>query len=216
MREKTGMKQNDLWFIGLTGQAGCGKSKVCELLKEHFHAEILEADRIARELCEPGGECLKEIRKAFPMETLYLPDGSMNRPAFAELVFHEEKKRNQLNHIVYPAVKRYIINRLEQERREGRTGMLVLESAQLLEDGYDKICDELWYVYAPASVRKQRLITTRGYSEEKIEGLFRAQKTDEEFLKHCAHVIDNSGSAADTLQILKTLVRERRNERNTE
>ena len=208
------MKQSEPWFIGLTGGAGCGKSRVCALLAEHFGAGILEADKIARDLCAPGGSCLPLIHETFTDDSLYLPDGSMDRRAFGELVFQDEKIRNQLNRIVYPEVKRYIISRLEDERRIGRPGMLVLESAQLLEDGYDKICDELWYVYASESQRRQRLMETRGYTTEKIDGLFRSQPTEEEFLSRCAAVVDNSGALEDTLRALKTLVRERRNERD--
>ena len=52
-----------------------------------------------------------------------------------------------------------------------------------LEEHYDEICDEVWYIYANEEVRKKRLKLSRGYSEEKIEDMFRAQKSRDEFLE---------------------------------
>ena len=72
-----------------------------------------------------------------------------------------------------------------------------VEAALLIENGYDKIADELWYVYASEDVRRQRLKDSRGYSDEKIDDIFNNQLDDETFRKHCDFVIDNSGSLKD-------------------
>lgn len=69
----------------------------------------------------------------------------------------------------------------------------MIEAALLIEDHYEEICDELWYIYAEPQVRRERLRASRGYSDEKISAIFASQLSDEEFRKHCQAVIDNSG-----------------------
>lgn len=68
---------------------------------------------------------------------------------------------------MHPAVKEYVLHVLEQEKEEGRLRYLVLEAALLIEEHYDEICDELWYIYTSEENRRARLKRSRGYSDEK-------------------------------------------------
>jgi dephospho-CoA kinase len=68
-----------------------------------------------------------------------------------------------------------------------------VEAALLIENGYDKIVDELWYVYASEESRRLRLKASRGYSDEKIDDILGKQLDDATFREHCSFVIDNSG-----------------------
>ena len=186
--------QNRLQFIGVTGGVGAGKSTVLSYLKEQYGARIMLSDEIAKDLSSPGGSAYEEIRRAFPDPGLYLEDGTMDRKAFAELVFSDKEKRSILNHIVHPAVKRYIIGEYEKEKREGTCSLLILEAALLIEEHYDEICDSLWYVYASEETRRRRLRENRGYSDEKIDGIFRSQLPEKMYRHYCEGVIDNNGT----------------------
>ena len=73
-----------------------------------------------------------------------------------------------------------------------------MEAALLIEDKYDEICDELWYIYADEETRMERLKQNRGYSEEKCRSIFRNQLSEEEFSNHCDFEIDNSGDFKET------------------
>lgn len=68
-----------------------------------------------------------------------------------------------------------------------------MEAALLIEEKYDEICDELWYIYADEEVRKERLIEGRGYSEKKVREIMANQLSEDEFSSHCDFEIDNSG-----------------------
>ena len=85
----------------------------------------------------------------------------------AAIVFQDGEKLAALNGIVHPAVKKEILARIECARKEG-VSLFFLEVALLFEDHYDAICDDLWYIYADESVRRKRLMDSRGYSQEKI------------------------------------------------
>lgn len=178
--------------IGITGGVGCGKSTVLTYLEEAYHGVILQTDGIAKALQEKGQQVFYEIVKAFG-ESILDTNGSLDRSALAEIVFHDEMELKLLNSIVHPAVKRRVVKDIARARDEG-VEFLFLESALLLEENYDAICDEMWYIYADDAIRIRRLMDSRGYGLEKITSMMKNQKTKDDFMQHCQIMIDNSGS----------------------
>ena len=193
-------------FIGITGGIGAGKSEIISYLAKQPHTRVMLADKIAHELMEPGTDCYDNICITFAGEDIFSPDGSFDRKKLATVIFSDEKKREQMNAIVHPAVKQYVIREANKERKKGEIKLLVLEAALLIEEHYDKICDELWYVYASEEVREMRLLTSRGYSREKIRQIFKSQMTEQVYRDYCAVTIDNNGPIEETLDRLSTLL----------
>ena len=177
-------------ILGITGGVGAGKSTVLNYLKERYQAELLIMDDIGRELETPGHDCFDKIVKAFGTGIL-AEDGSLDRPAVAQLVFHDADSLEKLNGIVHPAVREETERRLQALKSSG-CRLAVLESALLLEESYDTYCDALWYVYADEETRIRRLMRDRGYTAEKAMAVMANQKSDEEFREKCQVVIDNS------------------------
>ena len=92
-----------------------------------------------------------------------------------------------------------------REKQGGKRKLLVLEAALLIEEHYDEICDELWYIYTREEIREARLMESRGYSREKVQQIFSSQLKEAEYRKHCSVVIDNnadSGLSADRFGML--------------
>lgn len=192
-------------FIGLTGGVGAGKTTVLKAMKQMYRVHILIADEIAHEQMEPGTMCYKRLHEAFGSCDIWRENGSINRSKLARLLFSDEEKRRTLNGIVHPAVKEYILGEVEKERQKGYYEYVILEAALLIEDHYDTLCDELWYVYASEQTRKKRLMADRGYTEEKVERIFAAQLSDEVFRKYCSVVIDNDRDEQYVLEQIKQL-----------
>ncbi len=178
-------------IIGITGGIGSGKSRVLSYMEEHWNAVICQADHVAWELQKPGQDCYKKIVDHFGTIILN-EDGSINRKTLGEIVFRNQRELKILNQIVHPAVKSYILRWIQSERISGCT-CFVLEAALLLEGGYKEICDELWYIYAEGTIRRQRLKESRAYTDEKVDAIMASQLSDELFRKQCEIVIDNSG-----------------------
>lgn len=178
--------------LGITGGVGAGKSTVLSYLQEKYHAPVLQLDLAARELMETGGACYEPVVKAFGKEIL-LEDGSIDRSALYEKTFGKSDRLALLNSIVHPRVKAAVLEWIAARRREGTALFLVLEAALLLEDGYEKICDEIWYIHVDDETRIRRLRTSRGYSRGKTMQILQNQKTEEEFRRGCQFVVDNSG-----------------------
>lgn len=192
--------------IGITGGVGAGKSAILDYIEENYNAGILKADEIAHDLMEPGTDCYRALTEILPKE-VYAPDGSLDRPALAALLFSKENLREQINGIVHPAVKVYIINTILKEREIGALEYLVIEAALLIEEHYEEICDELWYIYTSRENRRQRLTESRGYSKEKITRIFESQLCEEEYRRHCRVVIDNNGTMEKTFREIDMALR---------
>ena len=93
---------------------------------------------------------------------------------------------------MHPAVKEYIASEIEEERKKKRVPFVAVEAALLIEDHYETICDELWYIYADEEVREQRLLASRSYTREKSRSIMKQQLPDDIFRESCQFVIDNS------------------------
>ena len=182
--------------IGLTGGIGAGKTQILNYLNDKYGASICQADEVAKKLQKKGAPVYDEIVAHFGEEILD-EKGEINRSKLADIVFADEKELKILNGIVHPAVKRYIKKAIAAAEKAG-TEYVFVEAALLIEEKYDEICDELWYIYADEEVRKERLIEGRGYSEKKVREIMANQLSEDEFSSHCDFEIDNSGDFEET------------------
>lgn len=191
--------------IGLTGGVGCGKSTVAKIIKENFRAAVLIADDIGAELMQPGQICYQEIVAEFGQDIL-MDDGTLDRKKIAAKVFADDVQLSVLNGIIHPRVKEYIYYEVEKIKAEKTKDYIFIESAIILECGYEDICDEFWYVSAPYEERVRRLKESRGYSDAKIEAIMSNQNEEEEFEKRCSIILDNNGDIKKIFSDLKFLL----------
>lgn len=191
--------------IGITGGVGAGKSTVLDYLEQNFNACILKTDDVGRLLMQKGQKGYEETLEFFG-DGILDAHGEINRNMLAEIIFANPNKRMVLNSIIHPLVKRYCLDQINEKRIEGKYDYFFLESALLLDDHYDTIVDELWYISASEDERRKRLKEDRGYSDEKIDGIFASQKKEDEFKRACKVVIDSSGTVENTrAQLVKYL-----------
>lgn len=187
-------------FIGITGGVGAGKSAILDFIREHYRAKVVLADDLAKELMEPGTACHKKLLEAFGGDGVFDETGVMDREKMAALLFTKPRKRQEMNAIVHPAVKEEILRQVAEEREKGELSYFFLEAALLIEEHYDAICDELWYIYTSEEKRRQRLEQNRGYSPERIERMMASQLPEQVFFEHCAVVIDNNGTPEEAIR----------------
>lgn len=183
-------------ILGITGGVGSGKSAVLAYLKEEYHAVICQLDDVARMLQQNGQVCFAKIVKTFGKDVIG-KDQELDRQKLSEIVFSDAKKLQQLNEIVHPEVKQWVIKDIADKENSG-VPLYVIEAALLPTAGYETICDEMWYIYTNENVRTERLKASRGYSEERIRNMIASQPQEEIFRKSCCAVIENSGTFEDT------------------
>ncbi len=187
---------------GITGGAGTGKSEVIKMLQENFGGCVIMSDEVARELMQKGNISYQLIVEYFGRDIL-MDDGEIDRKKLADHVFNNKKALEKLNSMTHPYVKDEIRKLIAEAEASGECRFVALESAILLECGYEDICDEFWYVYTKPEIRRQRMKETRNYSDEKVDSVMRNQQPDEVFFEQCSFVIENNTTLSDVYDQLK-------------
>lgn len=180
-------------LIGLTGNIATGKSEVARMLGA-LGAVIIDADRIAREVVQPGRPALDAIVRTFGPGVL-LPTGELDRPQMARLVFGDPAKLRQLEAIVHPAVREAMWREI---RAQPDDAVVVIEVIKLFESGWDRHCDQVWVTHCSPEVQMERLMRYRGLSAEEARARMAAQSPQAEKLARADVVIDTSGSLHET------------------
>ena len=193
-------------LIGVTGGVGAGKSEILNYMQANYNCRILLADDAARALEAPGGaiyEPLIRLLEEYPAAdsasgqvpaAITMEDGRINNPEMARRIFSEPDLLNKVNQLVHPAVKKYILSAFAKEKEAGVLDFFVVEAALLIECGYGENVDAMWYIYCDEEERRRRLKASRGYSDQKIDNIFRSQLSEQIFRENADVVIDNSGS----------------------
>ena len=187
---------------GITGGAGTGKSEVIKMLQQNFGGCVIMSDEVARELMQKGNISYQLIVEYFGRDIL-MDDGEIDRKKLADHVFNNKEALEKLNSMTHPYVKDEIRKLIAEAEASGECRFVALESAILLECGYEDICDEFWYVYTKPEIRRQRMKETRNYSDEKVDSVMRNQQPDEAFFEQCSFVIKNNTTLSDMYAQLK-------------
>ncbi|WP_404815729.1 dephospho-CoA kinase [Streptomyces thermolineatus] len=174
--------------IGLTGGIGAGKSEVSRLLAS-YGAVVVDADRIAREVVEPGTEGLAAVVAEFG-EGILTPEGTLDRPRLGAVVFNDPERLRALNAIVHPLVGR---RSAELEAAAGPGDVVVHDVPLLTENGLAPLYDLVLVVDASPGTRLDRLVRLRGMTEEEARARMANQATREQRLAVADVVIDNDG-----------------------
>jgi len=175
--------------------------------------QFMLADEIAHDVMEPGRDCYRKLQELFAKDQVFEADGQIDRKRMAQVLFSDEEKRLALNNIVHPAVKQYVIDEMNRERAAQKNKVLILEAALLIEEHYDEICDELWYIYTSEKNRRERLKLNRGYSDEKIDNIFASQLSESTYREVCREEIDNNHLPEDAFSQIDALMKARQVEK---
>ncbi len=203
--------------IGITGGAGSGKSFVADIICKAFPILHINTDDVARTQLARGGSSYAGVVEAFGKEILR-EDLEVDRTKLAGIVFGDYKKLKLLNSLTHPNVTDEVLKTIEHADKgellcecdggSRRYIAVLVETAILKEAGYEKFCDDIWYVRAPKEDRMERMIKTRGYSLEKAESVIHSQAEDSVFEAYCTGIIDNPDifGAEDILRQVKGLL----------
>jgi dephospho-CoA kinase len=199
--------------VGLTGGIAAGKSVVGEMFVA-LGAHLVQADRIAHSLMQPGEAVYNEVVRHFGREILN-PDGSVNRGKLAEVAFGpatapdgkrasriQPSRIEELNRIVHPVVIRSQDEWMQEMGRQDSHAVAIVEAALILEAGVAKRFDRLIVVTCNAEQRVARFAIRQKIDPEaarkEVMRRMAAQLPDEEKIKAADYVIDNSASLDQT------------------
>ncbi|MFI1795863.1 dephospho-CoA kinase [Streptomyces sp. NPDC020379] len=174
--------------VGLTGGIGAGKSEVSRLLAS-YGAVVVDSDRIAREVVEPGTPGLAAVVAEFGPEVL-TAEGALDRPRLGAVVFADPDRLAALNAIVHPLVR---ARSAELEAAAAPDAVVVHDVPLLAENGLAPLYDLVVVIDAGTRTRLDRLVRLRGMTPDEARARMAAQATREQRLAVADFVIDNDG-----------------------
>lgn len=189
--------------IGLTGGIGTGKSTASEYLRKQGFS-IIDADRISREIVEPGTLLLKELEKNFG-SGIIKDDGTLDRKALAAIVFSDKEKKSRLDGLMHG----HILDEIERKISESQSGEgrgIIVDAPLLFETGLEKKCDQVWLITADEKLRILRVCERDGMDPEEVRARIQNQMADEEKKERAHRIVDNSGSKEALLAQLVELI----------
>lgn len=189
-------------IIGLTGGIATGKSLVAGELNR-CGAAVIDADRIAREVVEPGEPAYNDIVKEFGASVLK-PDATLDRKALANIVFRDRAALDKLNNITHPKIRERIREEAARLSADGNA-IVVLDIALLIEMGVRYEVEKIIVVYCEAAQQVERLMKRDGLTREEAIKRLSCQMDIKEKLKYADYVIDNSGPMDKTIEQARAL-----------
>lgn len=178
-------------LIGLTGGIASGKSTVSALLQEQG-AFIIDTDKIARAIVEPGEAAYFDIIAAFG-DSIVAADGTIDRLKLGKIVFQDGKSKVLLEQITHPRIEEKV-NQLIQSAKSSSCPAVILDIPLLFESGWDQRVDEVWVVNVDEITQLRRLINRNHFSDQEAMARIKAQLPLADKIRRADQVIDNSGN----------------------
>jgi len=189
--------------IGITGNSGAGKTTVCDIMKENYEVNIIDADKVAKEMSKKGTAYLKAIEEAFGPEIIK-EDGNLNRKLLAKKIYENHDDRNKLNSITFVYVVDEIKNILKQN--EGKIN--VVDAPLLFESNLEALCDKVITVVASQELKIKRICERDGLDIEVAKSRLKIQNNEEFYMNKSDFVIRNNGSRDDLENQIKNIMNE--------
>ena len=184
--------------LAVTGNMGCGKTTVCEMLISHG-IPVYFSDNRAKELMSQDQSLIQHIQKRFGKESYR--SGFLNRKWLAEQVFENPKALNDLNNLVHPVVHLDYTEWLSQQAQD----VVAYESAIVLEHGNERKFDVVILVSCPERLRIERIKQRDSLTQDEIQSRMRFQWPDQKKRKHADYVIENI-NLSETEQQVKAVL----------
>ncbi|MBR9985793.1 MAG: dephospho-CoA kinase [Desulfosarcina sp.] len=183
-------------IAGLTGGIASGKSTIARFLSD-AGAQIVDADKIAREVVKPGTPAYDAIL-AFFGRTIVLPGGSIDRKRLGEIIFNDPDKKARLDAIVHPLVFERSAEMIAQIAAGTPDAVVIMDVPLLMEADMGRGLEEVIVVYVPETLQLERLMNRDGLDEQAAMARIRSQMSIEEKRRRATLVIDNSGTLSDS------------------
>ena len=187
-------------IIGVTGSSGAGKDTLCEILENKYNAEIVDADKIARELSKKGTMYLQSIVESFG-SGIVDRKGELNRKKLASIIYEDDKKREELNKLTFI----YVVDEIQKRINKIKKKIIVVNAPLLFESNLDQVCDFVIAIIAERNVQIERIMKRDNIKADEAEKRLNMQNTDEFYIENADFIIHNKGDIKDIEKQLKDI-----------
>ncbi|XP_055689567.1 bifunctional coenzyme A synthase [Lutzomyia longipalpis] len=190
--EPKGHLEKHPYLIGLLGGIASGKSIMCERFKR-FGAAVIDCDKLAHSLYEPGTECFNALKEHFGAGIVG-SDGKIDRKILGSIVFSQKEKLEELNGIVWPKLLDAVKVRIEEIRKQGQHRVVFIEAAVLLKAGWQNHVHEVWSLIIPPEEAIRRLQERNNLTEEEAKMRINSQLSNDVIVQHSNVVFSSQWS----------------------
>ncbi|MET0104785.1 MAG: dephospho-CoA kinase [Sedimenticola sp.] len=191
-----------MFTVGLTGGIGSGKSVVTRRFAD-LGVPVIDADLVAREVVEPGQPALAEITARFGSQLLD-DEGKLRRKALREIVFNDNKAREDLEAILHPRIRQ----RMQQKLESLSAPYTILAIPLLVETAQQDRVDRVLVVDCTVDEQIRRVSQRDGITSEQARAILDTQATREQRLSVANDIIDNSGTIEELDASVRALHRQ--------
>ncbi len=191
-------------IIGLTGSIASGKSTVAKMFAD-LNIPIVDADKVARVVVEPGRETLQQIAAQFGDDVI-LEDGHMDRKKVGDMIFHDPTKRKQLNEIIHPAIRKEMLQQRDEYLSDGHPHV-VMDIPLLFESGLQSYVENILVVSVSEKNQLKRLMARNDLTEQEARARISSQLPISVKEKGADAVIYNNDSVASTKEQLHYILK---------
>ncbi len=191
-------------IIGLTGSIASGKSTVAKMFAD-LNIPIVDADKVARVVVEPGRETLQQIAAQFGDDVI-LEDGHMDRKKVGDMIFHDPTKRKQLNEIIHPAIRKEMLRQRDKHLSDGHPHV-VMDIPLLFESGLQSYVENILVVSVSEENQLKRLMARNDLTEQEARARISSQLPISVKEKGADAVIYNNDSVASTKEQLHYILK---------
>ena len=185
--------------IGLTGGIASGKSTVCQLFSA-LGIEVIDADIIARQLVEPAQPCLKQIIQTFGNHVL-LENGELDRAQLRQLIFADEKAKQQLENILHPNIRQQLIKLSD----EVSTPYCILSIPLLVEADMTALVDQILVINIDAAEQLNRVCQRDNISTLQAKAIISSQSPANQRNSLADDIINNNNSPESLSEVVTQL-----------
>lgn len=193
-------------IFGITGGSGAGKTTVSDIFRK-AGIPVIDADKAARAVTEPGERCLDELTDFFGSEILQ-SDGTLNRKKLADIAFSDERRLKKLNEITHKYIKINIENQLSEIKGK----IAAIDGAVIIGSEVEELCAFIVSVTAKREVRIKRITARDNISAESAQKRLAAQPDDDFYIEHSKYIIRNDTSVKELESQAERIISEIKNE----
>lgn len=188
-------------IIGITGSSGAGKTTICTLLEKQYEAEIIDADKIAKELSKKGNMYFNSIVECFGI-TILDETGELNRKKLATIIYEDNEKRKILNNLTF----KYVVKEIKENinKLKGKE-LVVIDAPLLFESDLDKLCDIVIGIIAKEEDKINRICKRDNIGKDLAIKRLKIQLNDEYLIQNSDYVIYNDGEIENLENEIKNI-----------
>lgn len=192
--------------VGLTGGIGTGKSHVAKIFTE-LGCYVFDADKVARQVVEPGEVGFEKVVAEFGKETL-AKDGTIDRAKLGQIIFNNPEKREKLNQILHPIIIAKQDSLILETINQDPNAIVIIDAALMIETGSYKRFDKLIVVYCDRESQIERVMKRNNLPRNEVESRINSQMPSDEKRKYADIEIDTSGTFEETEDKVRTIYQE--------